>query len=299
MKIGVETLSWISTIKNLCTYTAALDSPISYVTTTSISIPMHLFARTSPVSVGLCLLGFLSPVAESTSSSKKYFIQGQKYVKLNQNQFRELVSVANLGLPDGLTKEQTVQIIQGANGGPGSINMPCVSLRCSQSYRTCLHGGNGCDEDVACVRKCSVASDTTRNSSLVVQKDLYNCYLRCNMNSRSAIFKSLKKCAQFSNCIQKFTPIEAPVPSFISASPLSILSGKWNIVAGLNPGYDQIDNAVMTFNRSWGVVVRFPLPPKKGNNPDFKIFAGNIIQLFPGIYYYSSSTRQVCFIFLN
>ena len=257
---------------------------------------MHLFDHTSSVSaVGLCLLGLLSPVAVSRSSSQKKYIPGQKYVKLDQSRFQDLVSVANLGLPDNLSDKQRLEIIK-ASGGPGSINMPCVSLRCSQNYLTCLNGANGCDDDVACIKDCSATSDTTRNASLVVQKNLFHCYVRCNMKSQSAIFKSLKRCAQFSNCIQKFTSIEAPVPSFISATDLTSLAGKWNIVAGLNPGYDLFDDAEMNFE-FWKVAVKFPLPPsKKAKNPGFKIVGGNIIQLFPGIYYYSSPTRQVCFI---
>ena len=296
---------------------------------------MHLFARNPPLSVGLCLLGLLSPVAESKSKiippgQAKKIIPEQAYDKLNQTTFRELASLASMGLPANLTDEQRWQIIKEA-GGPGSINMACVSFSCPQHYLSCIRGQKDCDYDVACVQTCSATFDTTRNSSIPVERQLLDCYTQCDLDSNSALFKRLKICAQSSGCIQSFTLIDAPVPSFVSASNLSDLAGKWNIVAGLNPAYDHFDGSSIIFNTTSRVVITsFPqasdridnvkeFKKRKGKKIKEKVkklkkggkhkrpdsdkdgqevsrplnIQGRMTQLFPGVYYYTSPTAQV------
>lgn len=238
----------------------------------------------------LLLISAAASKNDKVKTTKFKIIDGN-YVKLKNDTFNGLVSLATMHLPANISDADLLKLANG-KGGPGSVNMVGVEMFCRGHHTACLANPN-CKESFDCANNCFSTFNTTKQKELKVQRNLLDCYSTCDVDNFSFLFNRLKECSQFTGSIQKFTPIEIPVPSFISATPLEFLAGDWNIVAGIHPAYDQANGATTHFERqnSWKFENQVKVPTKKKGVS--KVITGDMKEIQPGIYFYRSSTAQV------
>ena len=108
---------------------------------------------------------------------------------LTEQRFNQLQHIINNQLPPNITLKDA-QKLAAAEGGPGSINMKCVALYCSDIYKSCV-SKDRCQKPVACVLRCSKDFDTKKNPNVTNQVKLKNCYHQCATNNPSSLFRGI------------------------------------------------------------------------------------------------------------